>query len=115
MTSGATGGCGGTWPTSGVLGLVVPEQYDGAGLGFFEFALALIEQGRRVCHVPLWETVVFGALPLARYGDEKQRRHWLPADRRWRCDSHRRSGDPRPRPARTRRPYAPPAGMGRGS
>jgi len=64
--------------TSGVLGLVVPEQYDGARLGYFEFALALMEQGRRVCHVPLWETVVLGALPLARYGDEKQRRHWLP-------------------------------------
>lgn len=64
--------------TSGVLGLVVPDGYDGSGLGFSEFALALVEQGRRVCQVPLWETVVLGALPLVRYGDEKQRRHWLP-------------------------------------
>jgi len=63
---------------SGVLGLVIPEAYDGAGLSFFEFAPALIGQGRRVCHVPLWETVVLGALPIVRYGDEKQRRHWLP-------------------------------------
>lgn len=64
--------------TSGVLGLALPESHDGAGLGFSEFVPALIEQGRRVCHVPLWETVVLGALPLLRYGDEKQRRHWLP-------------------------------------
>ncbi|WP_405097421.1 acyl-CoA dehydrogenase family protein [Micromonospora sp. NBC_01412] len=63
---------------SGVLGLVVPAEHDGAGLGLSEFGLALIEQGRRVPLVPLWETVVLGALPLIRYGTEKQQNTWLP-------------------------------------
>jgi acyl-CoA dehydrogenase len=61
-----------------VLGLVVPAEYDGAGLGLPEFVLALVEQGRRVPLVPLWETVVLGALPLLRYGTEEQRNTWLP-------------------------------------
>lgn len=63
---------------AGVLGLAVPTEYGGAGLGLSEFALALVEQGRRVCLVPLWETVVLGALALARYGTDGQRRTWLP-------------------------------------
>lgn len=64
--------------TSGVLGLVVPEEHDGAGLSLFEFALALTEQGRTLGTVPLWETVVGGALPLIRYGTKKQHAEWLP-------------------------------------
>ncbi|MEV0809906.1 acyl-CoA dehydrogenase family protein [Micromonospora sp. NPDC050200] len=63
---------------AGVLGLTVPAEYDGAGLGLSEVALALTEQGRRVCLVPLWETVVLGALALVRYGTDKQRSTWLP-------------------------------------
>jgi 3-oxocholest-4-en-26-oyl-CoA dehydrogenase beta subunit len=63
---------------SGVLGLVVPEAHGGAGLGFSELALALVEQGRTVGRVPLLETAVLGALPLVRYGTEKQQAEWLP-------------------------------------
>src|SRR5699024_10864264 len=57
---------------SGVLGLVVPDEHGGAGLGPYEFAGVLTEQGRALGTVPLWETVVAGALPLVRYGTEKQ-------------------------------------------
>jgi 3-oxocholest-4-en-26-oyl-CoA dehydrogenase beta subunit len=63
---------------SGVLGLTVPEDHGGGGLDLPAFVLALIEQGRRVPLVPLWETVVGGALPLARFGSEKQQARWLP-------------------------------------
>ncbi|GAA2358355.1 acyl-CoA dehydrogenase family protein [Dactylosporangium salmoneum] len=63
---------------AGVLGLGVPEEFGGAGLGFAETTLALIEQGRRVCLVPLWETAFLGALAMARYGTGKQRADWLP-------------------------------------
>ncbi|SMC96268.1 acyl-CoA dehydrogenase family protein [Lentzea albidocapillata] len=62
---------------SGVLGLAVPEDQGGIGLGMAEFAPALLEQGRTLGMVPLWETVVLGVLPIARYGDEKQRDTWL--------------------------------------
>lgn len=63
---------------AGVLGLVVPEAHGGAGLGFSEIALALVEQGRTVGRVPLLETAVLGVLPLVRYGTEKQQAEWLP-------------------------------------
>ncbi len=63
---------------SGVLGLVVPAEHGGAGLGFEGFVPALVEQGRTLGMVPLWETVVLGALPISRYGTDKQRAHWLP-------------------------------------
>jgi len=63
---------------SGVLGLTVPEDHGGGGLDLPAFVLALIEQGRRVPLVPLWETVIGGALPLARFGSEKQQARWLP-------------------------------------
>jgi alkylation response protein AidB-like acyl-CoA dehydrogenase len=64
---------------SGVLGLTVPEDHGGGGLDLPAFVLALIEQGRRVPLVPLWETVILGALPVARFGSEKQQARWLPA------------------------------------
>jgi 3-oxocholest-4-en-26-oyl-CoA dehydrogenase beta subunit len=64
---------------SGVLGLTVPEHHGGGGLDLSAFVLALIEQGRRAPLVPLWETVILGALPVARFGSEKQRARWLPA------------------------------------
>lgn len=63
---------------AGVLGLAVAAEHGGAGLGLAEVAPALVEQGRRLGPVPLWETVVLGALPIARYGDEKQQAGWLP-------------------------------------
>jgi 3-oxocholest-4-en-26-oyl-CoA dehydrogenase beta subunit len=63
---------------SGVLGLTVPEDHGGGGLDLQAFVLALIEQGRRVPLVPLWETVIGGALPVARFGSEEQQARWLP-------------------------------------
>ena len=63
---------------SGLLGIAVPEEHGGDGLGLSGFVVALIEQGRRVPLVPLWETVVLGAMPVARFGSQQQRDRWLP-------------------------------------
>jgi alkylation response protein AidB-like acyl-CoA dehydrogenase len=63
---------------SGVLGLAVPGEDGGEGLGLSEFVIALIEQGRRVPLVPLWETVVLGVMPIARFGTRQQQATWLP-------------------------------------
>src|SRR3954452_10449585 len=38
---------------AGLLGLAVPEQYDGAGLGLVELCRVLVEVGRTVAPVPL--------------------------------------------------------------
>ncbi len=51
-----------------LLGLAVPEDCGGGGLGLTELCLLLEAQGRRVAPVPLWPTLVLGALPLARSG-----------------------------------------------
>ncbi len=61
----------------GLLGLAVPEALGGSGLGLVELCLTLEEQGRRVAPVPLYASLVLGALPIARFGSPAQRRNWL--------------------------------------
>jgi len=61
-----------------LLGLAVPESDRGAGYGLMELCLLLEAQGNAVAPVPLWSTLVLGALPIARFGSETQRARWLP-------------------------------------
>jgi 3-oxocholest-4-en-26-oyl-CoA dehydrogenase beta subunit len=61
-----------------LLGLAVPEAHGGAGYGLTELCLLLEAQGNAVAPVPLWATLVLGALPVARFGSEAQRSRWLP-------------------------------------
>jgi alkylation response protein AidB-like acyl-CoA dehydrogenase len=61
-----------------LLGLAVPEANAGAGYGLMELCLLLEAQGTVVAPVPLWATLVLGALPLARFGHPAQRGRWLP-------------------------------------
>ncbi|HKA92260.1 MAG TPA: acyl-CoA dehydrogenase family protein [Acidimicrobiia bacterium] len=63
---------------AGLLAIALPEEHGGSGLGLIELCLLLEEQGRRVAPVPLWPTVVLGALPLAELGTPEQQRRWLP-------------------------------------
>jgi len=61
-----------------LLGLAVPEPDGGAGYGLTELGLLLEAQGNVVAPVPLWSTLVLGALPLAHFGSDAQRSRWLP-------------------------------------
>ncbi len=61
-----------------LLGVALPEGFGGSGYGFFEVCLLLEEVGRVVAPIPAWPTLVLGALPLAEFGTEAQRRRWLP-------------------------------------
>jgi alkylation response protein AidB-like acyl-CoA dehydrogenase len=61
-----------------LLGLAVPESEEGAGHGLMELGLLLEAQGNFVAPVPLWATLVLGALPIARFGSAEQRQRWLP-------------------------------------
>ena len=63
---------------AGLLAIAVPEEHGGSGLGLVELCLLLEEQGRRVAPVPLWPTLVLGALPLAEFGSPEHQRRWLP-------------------------------------
>ena len=62
---------------AGLVGIAVPEEHGGAGLGLTEVCLLLEQQGRRLAPVPLWETTV-AALAIARFGTDAQRSRWLP-------------------------------------
>jgi alkylation response protein AidB-like acyl-CoA dehydrogenase len=62
---------------AGLLGLALPEEHDGAGLGLVELCRVLVEVGRTVAPVPL---AAHGpaARFLAELGTDEQRREWLP-------------------------------------
>jgi len=62
-----------------LLGLAIPEEHGGSGYGLSELCLLLQAQGNVVAPIPLWATLVLGALPIARFGSPSQREHWLPA------------------------------------
>ena len=51
-----------------LLGLALPTEFGGGGYGLVELALVLEEQGRSVAPIPLWATLVLGALPIAEFG-----------------------------------------------
>jgi 3-oxocholest-4-en-26-oyl-CoA dehydrogenase beta subunit len=61
-----------------LLGLSLPEDAGGNGLGVLELCLVLEQQGRVVAPVPFWATVICGALPIAEFGTPAQRDCWLP-------------------------------------
>jgi 3-oxocholest-4-en-26-oyl-CoA dehydrogenase beta subunit len=61
-----------------LLGLAVPEENGGGGYGLTELCLLLEAQGNVVAPVPLWETLVLGALPIAHFGSAVHRERWLP-------------------------------------
>jgi alkylation response protein AidB-like acyl-CoA dehydrogenase len=63
---------------AGLLGLAVPAELGGAGLGPMETSLLLTEIGRRAARVPAWSTLCLGVLPLARWGSAEQQRALLP-------------------------------------
>jgi alkylation response protein AidB-like acyl-CoA dehydrogenase len=63
---------------AGVLGIPLPEEAGGAGMGMLGLVTLLEQQGRRVAPVPLWAALATAALPLARFGTPDQVRRWLP-------------------------------------
>lgn len=69
------------WKTladSDLLGIALPEDVGGAGLGMIGLMAVLEQQGRRVASVPLWSVVAGAALPLANFGSPEQVKMWLP-------------------------------------
>lgn len=63
----------------GWLGLHFPEEFGGAGLGFFEFALVLDAVGRELMPEPYFSTVVLSAQVLLEAGTLEQQQTWLPS------------------------------------
>ncbi|MEM0952731.1 MAG: acyl-CoA dehydrogenase family protein [Pseudomonadota bacterium] len=71
----------GLWQTlaeQGLLGIAIPEAQGGSGLGLIELCLMLEEQGRTVAPIPLFSSLVLGALPITAFGSEALQSTWLP-------------------------------------
>jgi 3-oxocholest-4-en-26-oyl-CoA dehydrogenase beta subunit len=63
---------------AGLLGIAVPVEHGGAGLGLLELCLVLQEVGRRTAPVPALASLAFAGLPIARFGSRDQQAALLP-------------------------------------
>jgi alkylation response protein AidB-like acyl-CoA dehydrogenase len=61
----------------GWLGLIYPEEYGGAGLGFVDLTVLMEEMGRAVMPGPFFSTVLQGGLTLLEAGTAAQKKEWL--------------------------------------
>jgi 3-oxo-4-pregnene-20-carboxyl-CoA dehydrogenase alpha subunit len=64
---------------AGLLGLSLPPELGGDGLGVLGTAVLLTEIGRRAAPVPALATLMTGVLPIVRWGNSDLRRALLPS------------------------------------
>ncbi|MBX3023423.1 acyl-CoA/acyl-ACP dehydrogenase [bacterium] len=62
----------------GWMGLVVPEQHGGSGLGMLDLALLCEQLGRAVVPGPFFSSAVLATLAILHGGASAQRKRWLP-------------------------------------
>ena len=63
----------------GWLGIVIPEEYGGAGLGYLDQMVVIEEMGRGLMPEPFLSTVLLGATALLLGGSAAQKKEHLPA------------------------------------
>ena len=61
----------------GWAGILIPEEYGGAGLGLADFAVVLEAVGRNLAPEPFLSTVLLGGQLLADAGSPEQKQAWL--------------------------------------
>lgn len=62
----------------GWAGVIVPEEYGGAGLGYMALGAVLEEGGRTLAASPLHSSALVGASALMLAGTDAQKKQWLP-------------------------------------
>jgi alkylation response protein AidB-like acyl-CoA dehydrogenase len=62
----------------GWLGLIVPDEYGGMGLGIVDLVVLMEEMGRAVVPGPFFSTVLLGGLAILEAGTDGQKKAWLP-------------------------------------
>lgn len=60
-----------------LLGIALPEDVGGSGFGIIEQLLILVEVGRALAPVPVFASIVLGAMPIAEFGTAAQREQWV--------------------------------------
>jgi len=63
---------------AGLLGIALPEDVGGAGLGYLETGLLAEAAGRTAAYVPVVECIAAAAPAIARFGTTDQQQRWLP-------------------------------------
>jgi alkylation response protein AidB-like acyl-CoA dehydrogenase len=63
---------------TGVLSASISEQHGGAGLGFLSATVVLELVGEFAAPIPVLETIVMGAMPIAHFGTDEQKTRILP-------------------------------------
>ncbi len=61
-----------------LLGVSLPEEYGGSEMDLAALCILLEEVGRAVAPLPVYATLVLGALPVAEFGSEEQKQRLLP-------------------------------------
>jgi len=61
----------------GWLGLIVPDEWGGMGLGIVDLVVLMEEMGRAVVPGPFFSTVLLGGLAILEAGSEAQKKAWL--------------------------------------
>ncbi len=64
---------------AGLLGTALPAEFGGSEMGMTELCIVLEAQGRSVAPVPLIESIVACALPIAQFGGDSLKKSLLPA------------------------------------
>ena len=70
------------WREMGALGwpgILIPEQYGGAGMGLADLAVVLEAVGRTLAPEPFLSTILLGGQLLTHAGNDTQKRAWLPS------------------------------------
>lgn len=62
----------------GFLGLMIPEEYGGAGGSLMDVALVVEEAGAALFSSPYAATLAYGVIPILKFGREEQKRKLLP-------------------------------------
>src|SRR5215470_17632887 len=62
----------------GWVGILIPEEYGGAGMGLADLAVVLEALGRTLAPEPFLSTVLLAGQLLTHAGSEAQKRAWLP-------------------------------------
>lgn len=62
----------------GWAGIIVPEEFGGAGLGFVGLGVVLEQAGRTLAASPLHSSALIGASALLLAGSDAQKAEWLP-------------------------------------
>lgn len=62
----------------GFFGVLIPEEYDGVGMGMVALGQVMEAQGRTLASTPLLQTACIGASAILLGGTEAQKKEWLP-------------------------------------